>query len=499
MYKKSDLKSIDLTAGLLTAIFQFAQQFGEEELNSISLQNTKFMFNTARGLLFIIQLTHPNVPDTVPADYLRKIQSIFFATFGKDWTRSIQNESTRILFGEKLDQVLEQQVIITETPLLLSFNLDELLLDIIYAPDNNTLETTVRELKGCFYRLFQEKSNLQLLEELTNYPFTFYVRSCAKFALLIPYFLTKSQELLIVGFTTPRENLYTLHQLLPQIIDQSNKIVGKIGSFFRIIHKNKSLLEALPEILKENEDIRKELHEWANLKKYVDNFALMLGEQLMKAGTIEDAITEERIRAEMRELIRIAGDDMDALLYALLSHKKVVILGERNKVEPLVAIILNFIPIPSFLLWSETAVPHTLSGHPPTIDKRYLHQAVIVDLDSKKIINGRSNNFCKQLIEETIQIGRFSPSDSRLYLQSKLSAVYIVISQLIDGFHDNRESIQKNVVHLFLDREEDEKEFIHELTKELNPLLAWKLELLENPKAKSHDFIRSLKSRSIAR
>ncbi len=495
IYKQSDLKNIDLTAGLLTAIFQFSRQFGDEELNSISLQNSKFAFSASNKLLFILQLSHPDVPDTVTGDYLKKIQKIFFLTFGASWKETINDESLSLHFSEKLDEILEQQVTVTEIPLLVRFDLNELLLDLVHAPNAEDLESTVRELRGCFYRIFQDSDTRYVMEQLTSRPFVFYTRKDARFVLLIPYFLTKSSEMLMIGFTTPRENLYALHHLLPQITLRCDTIASKIGSFFRIIHQNKPLDAAIPEIMEENEDLRKELSEWVNLKRYVDSFALMLGEQLMKSGTIEDAITEERIQAEMRELLRVAGEDMDKLLYALLSHKKVVILGEREKVEPLVAIILNFIPIPSFLLWSETPASHALVGHPPSVDKKYLMDAVIVDLNSERILNGTSNKFCKQLLEETVQIGRFSPSDARIYLQTKLSAIYIVISQLIDGFHDPRESIQRNIEHLYLNREKDEREFILEITKELNPLLAWRLELLEKPKAKVRNFVKILRSR----
>jgi len=195
------------------------------------------------------------------------------------------------------------------------------------------------------------------------------------------------------------------------IFDEANDLI-----FYRNIHDVEHLFnDAATKIIQLVESKADKLKIEIALKQFSDKIT---------SSFITSARKKERSREDERSLIllfNLAQKDLDKVVHELILGNPVVVTGDK----PLVELIINTLKIfydgtPKIVYWTDEYTSGDIIGGPPYLVDVFKSNTIL-DLKSGKVINGKSDKFCKKLLKHARQL---DSDHAELLIKNKLTKVY---------------------------------------------------------------------------
>ncbi|MFX0090849.1 MAG: hypothetical protein ACFFBD_03720, partial [Candidatus Hodarchaeota archaeon] len=172
------------------------------------------------------------------------------------------------------------------------------------------------------------------------------------------------------------------------------------------------------------------------------------------------------------------------IFFALLTRQPVIFIGDKKyAVEQALSTLLTFYPCPSVCIWADTPINDCLliGTHSKNLDYYDKEPALIVDLRTYKVKRGEKNEFCAQLIAETIRIGQKSSLlDAKIYFQSKISSLFVIFRALLEISAIEKEKQPQEFQNLLANYPKANIHLILRMSNNLNSILGKKIQIYLN-------------------
>ncbi|NHI91206.1 MAG: hypothetical protein EAX96_01800 [Candidatus Lokiarchaeota archaeon] len=161
-------------------------------------------------------------------------------------------------------------------------------------------------------------------------------------------------------------------------------------------------------------------------------------------------------------LFNLFQKNLDKVLYSIVMGEHVVVIGAQSLVELVIdsLTIFSFEKIPKMKYWTEEYFDADIIGGPPKI-AHYYKKSLILDLEKKKISSGKSNNFCKNLIN---RIKNMDSINAEKELNKSLTKFYSR-AKLLQDVLNKKENFNTKIDEFIKDLDFDELDFIENYLK----------------------------------
>ncbi|MFX0090646.1 MAG: hypothetical protein ACFFBD_02695 [Candidatus Hodarchaeota archaeon] len=474
-YGEMIIENVNLTGGFFEAILLFSSQLNEGMLKSITMGESIFHFAVKRGFTFVIREKRDLIDSDEPID---DILDQFARQFHKQFPDAAQWDSVASHFANfnvTADQIIKKRPSRQGFPILL----DVLLKPFFTAPVTQLVPVSQENQNSLLelqyqLRKYAEEIELKKLELLLEKPFVLYLPKSQKIVYLFPLHLESQEPIYLLCFLTNHRFWFAFYQLMPLIHQKTNLIIPTIMKHINILEK------LTPEKIEDQKDqIEEIVSNWADLNQYVGGLQISLLEELFKAGVTSEALSEEQARIQFDNLATKLGDDIDKVVFALLSQRQIIFVGEnKEEVEQTISALLAFYPHPSVTLWSKYPEDHLLVGtHPYVLPHYDRESALVVDLETNQVHEGEKNTFCAELMEETKQIAQQSSIyDAKLSFLTKVSSLFELIKSLLIIFASKDEEQQRDIQDILEKFPKPVSHLIARMSENLNVIVSQKVQ-----------------------
>ncbi|HMF33298.1 MAG TPA: hypothetical protein VKK79_17870, partial [Candidatus Lokiarchaeia archaeon] len=162
-----------------------------------------------------------------------------------------------------------------------------------------------------------------------------------------------------------------------------------------------------------------------------------------------------------------------------LSQKQVLFVSpNREQVERALSAFLCYFPNPSANIWATEISDALFIGTHPDLVKNYDPSTVVVDLVNDCAIGGEKNEFCANLLLETMLYSQeMSFTDSRIFFQGKISAIFTLLKSVLELLTIDESQRVHRLQEIFNKYPTDSLQLIIQMSQNLNQLLAKYLEI----------------------
>lgn len=472
-YGQQKLDDYVSTAGFFEAILTFSTLKVGENLETISMSDSLFHFYSKNGFAFVFK--EPRVR-SVGAEHvvpkLKELATAFFIEFpnAANWAGDIQRFGS---FAATCDRILKVPLVRRGFPVLFRIMVKPFFITPVLQviPVSAENEETLYELQHYlkqFIQGFGRKNRLGLIHK----PFLVYLPRTRRIAYIYAFHLGLRRIAIthLLCFIAEEQDWFEWYQLLSLFYKRAKYISPEIAEYLHVLESN-PLANTIHENRKRVQEI---ISGWADLNQYINVMHVILSEEFFKAGIASENMNEQRNSQSFIELIRLFGLDFEKVLNAALSLEQVLFVSkERQKVEIAIGALLNYYPHPSVTIWTEDPSDSLFVGTTPDIALFYGQDSVIVDLDSGTIYNGKKNEFCRNLLKETLQFApEMSTSESHLFFQGKLSAIFSIVKGFLEIITYEEKRQQQCILDMLQRYPEDSIELVYQIARNVNKLLA---------------------------
>jgi hypothetical protein len=184
----------------------------------------------------------------------------------------------------------------------------------------------------------------------------------------------------------------------------------------------------------------------------------------------EQILTEGDLFSTLQLLYEEFNKKLGSLIYGVLLGQQIIIVGEQEKVEPIINTLSIFAPHRQLTIhsWTEETSSADIMGK-ATLAKHELFEGIIIDLEKSEVINGYDNKFCSNL---ATKIGKGKDATSTLTMIEK------EIEKVINYVHSysqvtDLDEAEAYFTALAIDGVSEELlEIILPLSAEINPFIA---------------------------
>ncbi len=472
-YGQQKLDDYISTAGFFEAILAFSTLKVGESLETISMSDSLFHFYSKHGFAFVLKEPRAKSLGTEQLSAkLKELATAFLIEFptAANWAGDIQRCGS---FAATCDRILKVPLVRRGFPVLFRIMVKPFFITPVtqLVPVSSENEESLYELQ--FYlkqsvETFGRKNRLGLIHR----PFLVYLPRTRRIAYVYAFHqgLRRIAITHLLCFVAEEQDWFEWYQLLSLFYRRAKYISPEVGEYLHLLESN----PVADDIQQNRRRVQEVISSWADLNQYINVMHVILSDEFFKAGIASENMNTQRSRQSFIELIRYFGSDFERVLNAALSLQQVLFISkDRQRVENAISALLNYYPHPSVTLWTEEPSDSLFVGTTPDTALFYGTEAVMVNLDTGTIINGKKNEFCRNLLKETIQFAtEMSISESRLFFQGKISAIF----SLVKGFLEviaYEETKQHQLIFDMLERyPEDSVELVYQIARNINKLLA---------------------------
>ncbi|OLS14814.1 MAG: hypothetical protein RBG13Loki_1573 [Promethearchaeota archaeon CR_4] len=472
-YGEQKLDDFDLTAGFFQAILNFSKLEVGENLETISMSDSYYYFLVKNAFSFILKEDRSSEKTREQiAAILEQLSDKFFQEFpdAASWN-GISNYFAK--FALACDWIVQARPTRKGFPILFRIALVPLFITPVLQvlPVKSENEETLCELQFQLKKYVREIGRKNLSTWMKQ-PFLIYLPHNRRIAYIISFhFGMKPTSIThLLCYITEEYDWFALYQLLSLFFKRSQYILPSVAHYLSTLEHH----PISPEIKQDKEKIQEIVNNWADLNQYISEMHALLSEEFFKAGLASENLTEEKSRTNFLELLAQVGKDFDKALGAALGMRQVLFVGtNREVVEQALSAFLTFYPHPSVNLWTESSSDAHFIGTRPDLVKNYDESTVIVDLINRKVVGGEKIEFCANLLNETMMYAKeMSVSESHIFFQGKISAVFTLLKALLEVLMLEKKDQQKQFNELFRKYPQDSLQLMAQMSRNLNPLLA---------------------------
>ncbi|MFX1534760.1 MAG: hypothetical protein ACFFDI_11100 [Promethearchaeota archaeon] len=496
-YREIAIENINLTGSFLQAIFIFSKHLSDSRLESISMSDCQFHFRAKNGLIFVVRQEQDS-----PLFYeqikilIDQLSDRFHEQFPNvtKWHGGSTTEFEQ--FTITCDEILHNSPTRKGLPVLLKVSLkpffttpvDQVLP--VSQENQNCLFELQNHLKeyvegedffDTFDRLGLERKKVEIL---LKKPFVLYLPKTYHFA----YIYALDQDLKnkdfthVICFIVDGKDFFSFYQLTPLVRKKAAQIAPVLTNYFNTLKKKQ-----IPEEISQREfQLRRMLEIWGNLNHYVSGLQVSLLEEFYKSGIDSEILKEDQSCMELNNFFLRLGEDIDKVIFALLSQHQILFVGEdKNEVKEILSTLLAFYPHPSVVMWIQTPSPHIdhlIMGMSPNNLRYYAKKSnLIVDLRTNQVLKGEKNEFCAKLVKETQLIDQeCSMYEARKFFQTKISSLFVLVRALLEASSLEREKQQQEFQNILTNYPLANIQLIARMTNSLNLLLGKKVQKFLN-------------------
>ncbi len=471
-YGDMSFDNIQLVGGFFHALLTFSTQLGEGVLDSIKFSNVNLFFKTFQGFTFVFGISLDiTISQEQVESILNKLAKNFHETFpsASTWHGELTEFDA---FAVLCDTVLQVQPSRKGFPLLLKVALKPFLigpaLQILFIKSEDAAH--FYEFKRHLEQI-SEKLGHKKLKSLLKQPNLLYLPNSQYLVYLIGFnYKSKKGDLShLLCFFMKEKDWFMFYQLNTIIYNITQQLLPSISNYLQKYEANPTS----DEIVKLTPYVQDAVENWADLNQYIGSVQASLFEEYYKSGITADVLTEEQARIQFNNLISLIEEDIDKVIFALLTQKQTVFVGEsRKQVEEMIGTILNFYPHPSVKFWAEMPGEYLIVGTHPINTVNFKKSSVFVDLVKNQVTGGEKNAFCSDLMKKTIQLAEVeSISEARVFFQGKISNVFSLLKTFLDILSKS-ETQTKQLEKLLPLYSPAALELIAKMSENLNTLLA---------------------------
>ncbi|MFX0061270.1 MAG: hypothetical protein ACFFC7_03720 [Candidatus Hermodarchaeota archaeon] len=496
-YREIAIENINLTGSFIQAIFIFSKHLSGSRLESINMSDCQFYFRAKNGLIFVVRQEQDSPlffeQIKVLIDQLSDRFHDQFPSVAK-WRGGSTAEFEQ--FAITCDEILHNCPTRKGLPVLLKVSLKPFLTTPVdqVLPFSQENENCLFELQNhlkeyvegeeffdTFDRLGLEEKKVEIL---LKKPFVLYLPKTHHFVYIyaLDQDLKNKEFTHVMCFIVEEADFFSFYQLMPLIRKKAAQLVPILTSYFSILKKNQ-----IPnEISQQGLQLRRMLEVWGDLNHYISGLQISLLEEFYKSGVDNEMLKEDQRCIHLNDLFIRLGEDIDKVIFALLSQHQILFVGEdKNEVKEILHTLLTFYPHPSVAMWIETSslpVDHLIMGIPPSNLRYYTKRSnVIVDLRTNQVLKGEKNEFCARLVKETQLIDQeCSMYEARKFFQTKISSLFVLVRALLEASTLEKEIQKQEFQNILTNYPLANIQLIARMTKSLNLLLGKKVQKFLN-------------------
>lgn len=472
-YGEKTLENLDLTGGFLSAIAGFSQVEVGENLEAVNMSDSLFYFYTKDQYTFILREERSSATTREQvARILKQLSAKFFQEFPNidAWEGNLDDFTS---FTTTCDKILQARPTRKGFPILYQVALQPFFL----APLLHVVPV-VPEHENCLYELqyhlrrYMEQIGIPNLATLSEKSFLLYLPRCRHLAYAYA-FGTSDEDGAISHFLcylVEEEVWFAFYQVMSLFFRRAQHILPQVANYLALLDTNPSFSDvnhARPFI----QDL---IEDWADLNQYISVMSAMLSDQFFKSSIKSTELTEDQVRAHFMVLLTRVGSEFDRVLGAALSLRQVLFVGtEQESVEQVLGAFLAYYPHPSVVMWAETVSDALFVGTRPDLVQFYDPSTVIIDLVNNAVIGGEKNEFCADLLVETLLFAQeTSFAESRRFFQSEISEIFTQLKTALELLALEEPEQQRRFREMISKYPPDSIQLLTQISEKLNPFLA---------------------------
>ncbi|HMF33386.1 MAG TPA: hypothetical protein VKK79_18315, partial [Candidatus Lokiarchaeia archaeon] len=311
------------------------------------------------------------------------------------------------------------------------------------------------------------------ISHLIRRPFLLYLPRAKRIAYVVAFHLGQGRMSPVTYFlcyVAEERDWFAFYQLRSLFAKRVRVVVPELANYLQTLENN-----PLADDIRQNRDhIREFLNDWADLNQYIDVMHALLSEEFFKAGRFSENIGDQLAHSGFIDLLSQLEPDFDRVISAAISLQQVLFVSvDRQKVEQAISALLSYYPHPSVTLWTEKPSDSLFVGTSPNLAEFYSKDCVVVDLDSNSVSGGRSNEFCANLLQETLEFAsEMTVAESRMFFQGKISAIFSLVKAFLEVLSLDEAQQQVTLHKVYHRYPEDSIELVYQIARNVNKLLA---------------------------
>ncbi len=472
-YGQQKLDDYISTAGFFEAILTFSTLKVGESLETISMSDSLFHFYSKNGFAFVLKEPRASSLGTEQITAkLKELATAFLIEFpaAANWAGDVQRCGS---FAATCDRILKVPLVRRGFPVLFRIMVKPFFITPVLQvmPVSIENEESMYELQYYLKQSiegFGRKNRLGLIHK----PFLIYLPRTRRIAYIYAFHLGLRRVAIthLLCFIADERDWFEWYQLMSLFSRRAKYISPEVAEYLHLLESN----PLADEVQQHRRRVQEIISSWADLNQYINVMHVILSEEFFKAGIASENMSAQRSRQSFFELIRFFGSDFEKVLNAALSLEQVLFVSrDRQRAEKAIGALLNYYPHPSVTIWTEEPSDSLFVGTTPDLALFYGTESVVVDLDGGKILNGRKNEFCRTLLKETLQFApEMSISESRLFFQGKISAIFSLVKGFLEVLTHNEEKQHQCILDMLQRYPEDSIELVYQIARNVNKLLA---------------------------
>ncbi len=472
-YGQQKLDDYVSIAGFFEAIMIFSNLKVRENLDTITMSDSLFHFYSKSGLAFIYKEPRAQSQGSVQVSILlRELADAFLEEFptAARWAGNIEKCGS---FAATCDRILKIPLVRRGFPVLFRimvkpFFITPVLQVVPVAAEN---EQSMYELQYNLKRSIEEFGRKNRIN-LIRHPFLIYLPRTRRIAYIASFHLDLRRLAVshFLCFIAEEHDWFEFYQLISLFSRRAKFIYPEVASYLRVLESN----PIAEEIQRNRTRVQDIISSWADLNQYINVMHVILSEEFFKAGIACEDMCVQKGQQGFLGLLGRMGLDFEKVLNAALSHHQVLFVSQdRQKAERAISDLLNYYPHPSVTLWTEEPSDSLFVGTRPDLAKFYTNDPVVVDIETRYIHNGKKNEFCRNLLKETLQFAsEMSDQESRLFFQGKISAIFSLVKGFLEILPLEENQQRQSILDMSQRYPEDSLELVYQIARNVNKFLA---------------------------
>jgi len=472
-YNGKGIENFNLTAGFFQAVVLFSKRVVGRSLETISMSDFLFYFSMKGNFTFILRVdrTSPITKEQVSL-MLEQLAERFFQDFPKAtlWGGKMGLFEK---FSRFCDEVLQVSPTRKGFPILLRIARKPFFFNSVQqiTPISSENEDSLNELVG-YLNKYVEQWGQKKFNVLFKQSQLFYLTNTHRIVYIFPFSqnLPNKEFSHFLCYLAEEGDWFTFYQLITVIRKRFQQILPALTDYLVKLEKNPTSSE----VKEEKSKVQELLNEWADLNQYIGGMQASILEAFFKSGITSDNLTEQELNNHLNTLLTRVGDDIDKVIFAVLGLHQIFFCGEDRKlVEQALSALIAYYPHPSVVLWTEEPSNCLIVGTRPDLIQKPDKFTVVVNLMNGKVKGGEKNEYCSNLIKETLKFaGNGSISQARIFFQRQVSSLFSLLKSLLEILPLDDESQARQCQAVLKDQTLAKVKLVAQMCEILNPLLA---------------------------